>query len=377
MSLEKKFVADKLKNELILQIENSELNTNSKILSERQLAKKYQLSYMTIRRAITCLVSAGYLYKEPGRGIFVDSKWRKTLANSPTKTNKIIMLIVQDMSNIFMLKLLAITEELLHEIGYNLLVCNSKLDINREAVHLDKALKMNIAGIFLYPCAPPNNQRKVQKIIDSGIPLIQLDRYFENLNADYVTPNNYETAQKALEYLIMLGHKKIAHITRPVRNLSSINERLKGYLDTLKKYNLICPVEYLVTMDESKVYIESDKVNLNYLGYWEAKRLLTLADPPTAIFMVCDDLYFGVIRAVNEYKLKIPDDLSIIGVNDSQFSRDPSISLTTMGFSQREIIQEAIKILEKRLLNPDAPVAQVKIPSRLLIRKSCQPPTNH
>jgi LacI family transcriptional regulator len=193
---------------------------------------------------------------------------------------------------------------------------------------------------------------------DSNSPIVSIDPHQSHPNFPSVHANNYQGALDAMAYLIGLGHRRIGFISgRP--ELESAKRRLSGYRDALAKVGM--PV------DESLI-MPGDFTEKN--GFEAATKLLTIPDPPTAIFACNDQTAMGVYTAAKSLGLNIPEDLSVIGFDNIPESRYMELTtvdqfLAKMGYLATEMV---IKLINKEEIESDI----LKIPTELVIRKSCQ-----
>ena len=179
--------------------------------------------------------------------------------------------------------------------------------------------KMISGGIFI---GENNNDEMIKKIINEGYKVALIDQDVTK-NEDYskcivVNADNFKGAYDATKYLIDNNHRKIAHITGDIGKLSSI-ERIEGYKKALKDSNIPINNDFII---ESKFREES--------GYESAKQLLSQKDKPTAIFASNDNIAIGVMRAIKEINLEVPQDISVIGFDDIEQCKYVNPPLTTI-----------------------------------------------
>lgn len=189
-------------------------------------------------------------------------------------------------------------------------------------------------------------------------PIIAVDPHV--LNADYpsVQATNYEGALDATEYLIRLGHRRIAFIKgRPEIQCSA--HRLKGYEDALSNAGIQIDEILAVPGDFS-----------TDTGHVRALQLLSLENPPTAIFASNDQSALGVYQAAEELGVRIPDDLSVVGFDNISEAR--YLGLTTVDQFLDEMGYVAVQMLIKLIGNEPLEVQVHKIPTRLVERTSCR-----
>ena len=179
--------------------------------------------------------------------------------------------------------------------------------------------KMISGGIFI---GENNNDETIKKIINDGYKVALIDQEITKNNAYskciVVNSDNFKGAYDATKYLIDNNHRKIAHITGDIGKLSSI-DRIKGYKKALQDSNISINNDFII---ESKFREES--------GYESAKKLLSQSDKPTAIFASNDKIAIGVMRAMKEMNLKVPQDISIIGFDDIEECKYINPQLTTI-----------------------------------------------
>ena len=194
-------------------------------------------------------------------------------------------------------------------------------------------------------------------------PIVVIDP--NTLNPDYpaVIAINRDGALSAMEYLISLGHRRIGFIGgRP--ELQSAARRLQGYKDGLCQANIPLDPELVQVGDYTKG-----------TGFTCAQELLTLPDPPTAIFAANDQSAFGVLGAAQEAGLRVPDDLSVVGFDNIPESAYITPPLTTIDQSIEKMGFIATEMLMKLIVGEELENRIYKIPTQLVIRGSCRAPS--
>jgi len=188
-------------------------------------------------------------------------------------------------------------------------------------------------------------------------PIIAVDPHMVNPNYPSVQGTNYQGALEAMEYLISLGHTRIGFIGgRP--EIGSAGRRLQGYQDALLKAGIELDVTLIAPGDFS-----------TETGHARAVQLLSLDNPPTAIFAANDQSAIGVFQAAEELELRIPDDLSVVGFDN--VSEAKYLGLTTVDQSLAEMGYIATQMLIK-LVNKESLSEQIhKMPTKLVERSSC------
>ncbi len=175
----------------------------------------------------------------------------------------------------------------------------------------------------------------IYHVIEKEIPLVVLNRQIEERSVVNVLSNDQEGVYEAIQLFIKHGHRDIA-IIEGTPHFKSAQERKEGYLKALMEYQLPILSEYMI---KGNYNMES--------GYEGMKKLLSLDNCPTAVFCSNDDMAIGAMKAIYEYGLMIPEDISIIGFDDIGFSEYTSPPLTTVKRPIEEIsIAGAEKLLQ-------------------------------
>lgn len=223
---------------------------------------------------------------------------------SGLKNNKTfsVGVMIPNVNDAFFPPVIKSCEEYLNFKGYSTLLCNYSRDLKIEKKKLEFLVEKRVDGIILASCA--HNGEHIEPIIEKGIPITLIDRYIPNVVCDSIVVDNMRASYNAIVLAIQKGHKKIAIINGP-ENLYTARERYKGYLQALKDFNIEKNDEYIIF---GKYGRESGKK-----GFLQ---LLNLKDKPTIIFVANIFSTLGVLEAVLEYKIKIPNDVSIISFDD-------------------------------------------------------------
>jgi len=186
-------------------------------------------------------------------------------------------------------------------------------------------------------------------------PLVVLGRPFETNGVSFVDVNNVEAVESAVTYLAETGHKKIATVTSPLVTTVGI-DRKQGYLDGLKKSGL--------AIDQSLIY-EGDF--LEQSGYEGGLALIKHA--PDAIFAASDRMALGVIRALTQRGLSVPEDISVVGFDDYPVQPPDVPFLTTIRQPLLEFGSKAMEILVAAIEN-NGEVHQEYLPTKFFVRES-------
>lgn len=243
--------------------------------------------------------------------------------------------------------------------GFELVVhpCDSKSPDYIEGVR-QFVLQQRLHGVFLVPRVS-EDQALVDMLKETDCRYARIAAISLDEAARMITTNDREGAVEVAKYLESLGHEHIGLITGPQRYLST-RERGAGFLDTLSKRGAALPAKYIA---EGGYTFES--------GVACAERLLALKPRPTAIFALNDEMAAGVYKAAHKLGLSVPEDLSVVGFDDSPIASRLWPSLSTVRLPIRDMGLHAAAML---LADPARPRPAPVITPYLVVRESCQPP---
>jgi DNA-binding LacI/PurR family transcriptional regulator len=206
------------------------------------------------------------------------------------------------------------------------------------------------------------NRKQVEAALDAGMPCLVINNIVEDLQVSYIGIDNLSGGFTATDYLINLGHAKVATITGNVQTQSGA-QRLEGYKRALKKHNLTVDPQYIMEGDYSR---RSARVG--------AEKLLDLKEPPTAIFSASDDMALEIITVIMERGFKVPNDISVIGFDDNPAALYGPVGLTTIKQPLFQMAEEAVKVLHQIVAGKKKAPYQTVLKPELVIRESCGAP---
>lgn len=234
-------------------------------------------------------------------------------------------------------------------------------NIDHEATYLQYALDQGFGGIVLYCYSYRTNQALIRKVA-RRVPLVLIDRELPGVEADFVGIANHQAMYNATKYLIDLGHRRIAHVTRS-EPINSVQDRLQGYLSALREsfhfdyYEMVLAVPSL----GGNVWPAMDSI----LGLPPDQR-------PTALVCVNDFEAVYAAEYLARFDLRVPCDMSIIGCDNIITKLPGGIGLTTTAQPFEEIGAEAAKHLLRRFQSNSIDIERFECPTTLLIRESCR-----
>jgi DNA-binding LacI/PurR family transcriptional regulator len=222
-------------------------------------------------------------------------------------------------------------------------------------------LEKRVDGILMNSVAMLSVEQQA-RLSESGVPVVLLNRSASNRTFSTVCADNETGGAMAAQYLLDLGHQRIAHLTGP-RKHGNLSDRTRGFVRALQAAKR--PVQPLVLHGK-----------FNFAGGTElARKVLAERRDITAIFAANDVMAYGVVRAVLDQGLRIPEDLSLIGFDNVEFSSIIHPPLTTIHQPKYEMGQAAVEILLRLARSKDKQTAEHRLLGVELIRRqSCSEP---
>ncbi len=203
-----------------------------------------------------------------------------------------------------------------------------------------------------------NDDKFIETILEKKIPTVVINRYVENDGLVNIMSNDAKGSYEAVTYFIKNNHKKIALIEGN-KEFESSRYRKRGYVKALQDSNILI----------NRSYIVSGRYNLES-GYENMMKLLKLKDRPTAVFCSNDDIAVGAMKAANEQNLNIPNDISIIGFDDSNFCNYLSPPLTSVKKDSSTMSEYGGISLLNTIKNKEVDKEKIYIEARLIVRGS-------
>ncbi len=282
-----------------------------------------------------------------------------TLAQSlRSKQTHTIALLLSDITNPFWTTIARGVEDAAAEKGFHTILCNTDEDPEKEATYLNLLLQRRVDGIVIAPTT--NDKTRLTALKRQQLPSVLIDRRVAGFKSDIVCGDNRAAAERLTEYLIKLGHQRIALINGPDA-ISSAVERAEGYRAALHRHRL--PIENdLIVQGEFKQ--ES--------GYALVKRLADRQPRPTAIFAANNLIAVGALQALRELGWRVPADVALACFDDIPYASAIEPFLTVVAQPAYEMGRTAARLLMERLaatrnLRP----REVVLAPELIVRQSC------
>ena len=300
----------------------------------------------------------------------------KTLGYTPNKAARqlktgharIIGLIVPSVANPFYGVFARYVEKTALENGYQVLLCNSERNPERERSYAQELWGYGVRGIIFGSSLMQFTH--LDDLIEQGLHLVGFDRLSQVQDRrviDSIGVDNLLAARLATKHLLALGHKRIGFLSGSVATVSRI-DRLKGYKSALREAG-IEPDEKMIWEGSSNgTFGDADAIEMGRQG---AHELFTVLNPPTALFAINDMYALGAYAGARDLRLQIPKNVSIVGMDDIMLTEIAQPPLTTI----RQPIQHIAELATKRVIGRiketcSNPQEHIVLPPRLIARGS-------
>lgn len=217
-----------------------------------------------------------------------------------------------------------------HRHGYTVITMLSLDDPQQEAEAIDTLISRQVEGIIISPSSPSS---ELLREVSQELPLVQIDRYFEDEGLSYVSTNNYEGARTAVKYLADMGHKNVLCLQAEL-DVMPIKERVRGVLDAAREYGINLSVSDDLTEEKS------------FAATMEA---LNSPQPPTAIFSLSLHCLSGAVLAINKKGMFIRDDISLITFDESRLMDYTRTTITRVVQPVEKMCTAAFQVLSQSI----------------------------
>lgn len=316
-------------------ISEGKINPGEKIYSESEMMDIFSVSRHTIRQAVGVLVHEGWLYREQGAGTFCSTRNVESNQSSLQTTRKNIGVITTYLSDYIFPSIIKGIESYLTENGYSLTLACTNNDVEKEQICLQTMLNNKVDGLIVEPTRSnqfnPNINYYLQ-LEQQNIPYLMINQYYPELNPPHITLDDEKGGYLATEHLISLGHERIIGLFKS-DDLQGVN-RMRGFMKAIRTTKLPSSPDMIISYTTEEKYNQLLK---------RLKDLFSSNSKPTAIVCYNDELAIQVINAVRALGQRVPEDVSVIGFDDSYLSVATDIQLTTIKHPQTEMGIDAAK----------------------------------
>ncbi len=286
---------------------------------------------------------------------FVVNRQARSLAGGKSS---VIGVLVPDLGTSYIGEIMRGIDAELGLVGYDLMLYTTHRTPAKESDYVANLARGVVDGLLIV--LPRNPADYIGLLTAHKFPFVLIDHQGTGKECPAVGATNWQGAYNATEYLLSLGHRRIGFITGSM-DLGAAVDRLEGYKAALRTHHL--PYEAGLVYEGNFFQPE---------GYTGALTLLDLPTPPTAFFASNDVMAMGVMDAVRSRGLRIPEDISIIGFDDIPQAALVRPALTTVHQPLEQMGRMATQMLLDMLQEPEKEFNRIELPTKLVVRSSCQ-----
>lgn len=321
----------------------------------KDVAERASVSVATVSRVLNADPSVDPEFRERVRRAVAELGYRpnRLARNLRRQQMEALGIVVPDIENPHFAEAVRIIEGVAIEMGYRVLVCNTDEDEARQAACLRMLADERVSGIVLSPSDPEGD---IGQLRDLGIPVVTIDRALKRAQTDLIVADNVPAVQLATQRLIDAGHRRIAFVGGR-SEVETGSERQEGYLAAIERSGLR-PV-----MANGAFRRDAARVAVT--------ELLREPDPPSALIVANNLMALGALQAVRDCGLRVPDDISIIAVDNPDWAELLDPPLTVLAQPIRAMATQAVDLLIRRIRGEEFPPVHDIHPLELIIRRSC------
>lgn len=277
-----------------------------------------------------------------------------------TGRSKIIGLVVAYLENQFYPDALEKLSRSLQDQGYHVLVLMARLTDDNVDRLLEELLDHQVDGIIM--ASASMSPVLAERCKSAGVPVVLFNRRQDNNLLSAITSNNIKGGEKVAQFLVAGEHERIAHIAG-WESASTQRDRELGFMKELQRQGVP-----LFSREVGNYHYESTQV--------AARAMFDKNVIPDAVFVGNDHMALAVIECIRyEFKLRVPEDVSIVGYDDVELARWPSFSLTTIRQPVNRMVSETVKVLLDSINRQTASPDLIELDGPLIVRKSARIPT--
>lgn len=332
---------------------------SSNRISIKDVARRAKVSITTVSRVINKVPTVNHRNIQKVEAAVAELKYRPNISAQRLASgdNNMIGLVMPGYPGIFH-SFFAI--EIIRGVGH---ACESlKLDMVFHITDGNNPLVANYLGGIIFADII-ENRKQVQQAIDDNTPCLVINNVVQDMDVSYIAINNIKGGRIAAEYLVNLGHKRIAVITGNLRTQGGF-DRFDGFMKGMDDLKIEIPKEYVFRGDYSR---RSARQAAEYFFSMEPDRR------PTAVFAQSDDMALETIGVAYEMGIRVPEDVSVIGFDDNPQAIYGPVALTTIRQPIFEMAEKSVRVLHEMISGKRVEKLKVALDPELVVRDSCMP----
>jgi DNA-binding LacI/PurR family transcriptional regulator len=275
-------------------------------------------------------------------------------------------LMVPSIANPFFSSLASELDQAAQRRGYNLMLGNTYRDPDKEHEFLEDLMRYGARGVITTSSLAKQNQYALW--IERGFSIVSFDRRASadfTLPVDYVSIDNVDAGYAATRHMLDRGHTSVAYVTAPARTLARMDRRA-GYLAAMREAGFERQSS-VFELQSTAAFMDSELADV---GRNMVKDMVAQKQMPSAIVAMNDMIAFGVLSALHAHGIRVPDDVSVIGIDDLFLDSLTTPGLSSMRQPLAEIAETMVERVRVRLANPRIPTTERVFKAELVSRAS-------
>ena len=329
--------------------------------SIKDVAREAGVSIATVSRVLNDIDVVNEDTKKKVKDAIKKLSYRPNIVARSLKTQKssTIGIIIPDISNQFYPEIVRGCEDVANIYNYNIMLCNSDLDLDKEMESLRILKEKMIDGVIYMSNSIDQNVIGLIKELEMPVVLV------ETVDSDGIFPSvtidNVVAAADAVKYLVNKGNKNIAYVGTSIEKVNALSKRYKGYCDGLKEMG--------IELNKDLIYIGGVKPKDGYAGI---NAILDTGVKVDAVFCASDEIAMCVINALRDRNINVPGDVDVMGFNDIYSASVFYPKLTTIAQPMYDMGSVSMRMLIKSINNLEVEEKHFVLPYRIVERNSCK-----
>ena len=345
-------------DEIKSKIASRELKSDDQIGSHAELASHYNVSLITVKKALATMIQQGILYSRVGKGTYVAQQ-----SNGSEPDGRLtIGLVLQDLRSPFFSRVMHSVGDAAYELGYHVLISNSAGQAEKEDEQIARFQKFGVNGLIIASMSHKyRGTPTIRKLMHEGYPFVMVS-YVADEEIPFVGSDHRLGGYLATEYLIKQGYEKIGYISGEKGNLVG-DLRRQGYEQALRAHGRRNDRRFVYHLRMKGEWHDYES------GYEIGKNFAKFPPRPDALFVYNDLAALGFQDAVLERGLRIPGDVALVGFDDIERGEYATVPLTTVRQPTDAIGKQAVDVLLRLMTGKHTSIRRV-IKPELVIRES-------
>ncbi len=326
-----------LKKQLLAELAAGQYSPGAALPSQERLAKRFGVSRPTVRLALTEMEQEGILRSEERKGTFVNENIQQQLR----KTTGSLALVISGSSDSTALAHIRGFGHYCRKSHFNMLLFDSENDFYRQGEAILRLSQMDIDGVAMLPVSsPPTPAYHASSLQDRGIPLVFLHRAAEDVKAPLLAVSHKKQGRLVGRAFREHGHRRVAMLIG--YKAEGLKESwMRGIRASLDKIGGELPDEFAYCCETTSVDPQEHEAELADV----LKRMMSAQRPPTAIFAVVDDFAQAIYFSLEEMGLRVPDDVSLVGLGSADRNTPFTRKLTSVVIDDTDLSRRAVDLL--------------------------------